>query len=285
MGIILPDSYNFYYQEMLSAILSTYDTYGYKFMVFSSDGVPEHEQRYIQELLAYKVEGLLIFSHTLSSEYLASLPVPIVGVEREDAHISSVNCDNYMGAVQAVSLLAKHNCEIFIHVNTPTAVTVPGYQRINGFLDFCEEHHLKYEIHVTDPGHRAEDMRKYLSAMLETLESVYPDKKKGIFFSNDNAANEFLKLLIRKYHVLPKDYCFLGFDGSDLASEAVYSISSIGQQIEKTAHEALTLLFSLIKQNKEEGTVPPPVHKVVTPILMRRETTEYYSTSEEGSPS
>ncbi|MBQ1310966.1 MAG: LacI family DNA-binding transcriptional regulator [Blautia sp.] len=277
VGILMPSSRNFYYQEILSEILSTYDTYGYKFMVFTSDGNAETETRYIQELLAYKVEGLMIFSHTLPSSYLAKLPVPSVGVEREDEFISSVNCDNYMGAVQAVSLLARHNCDIFIHVNTPTPTSTPAFQRITGFQDFCQEHHLKYEVQMRDMGARSENMRVQLSSLLENLERVYPDQKIGIFFSSDNTANEFLKLLIRKYHTLPDRYRLVGFDGSYLGQQAVYSISSIGQQIEKTAHEALRLLIHMIRDTRETGSVPAPVHKVIPPVLLRRETTELYN--------
>lgn len=277
VGIIMPDSYNSYYQEMLSMILSTYDTYGYKFMVFTSDGNAENEMRYIQELLAYKVEGLIIFSHTLPSSYLAELPVPVIAVEREDKHISSINCDNYMGAVQAASLLTKHGCDILIHVNTPTSKAVPGYQRITGFRDFCEEHHLRYEILIKDMGSKQEAARAQLSALLQTLETVYPNEKKGIFFSNDTSANDFLKILIRKYNTLPDHYRIVGFDGSFLASEAIYSISSIGQQIDKTAHEVLKTLIRQIKAFQDTGTKPEPVHKVITPILLRRETTEYYN--------
>ena len=281
VGIIIPQSYNSYYQEMLNNILSTYDTYGYKFMVFASDEDPDKEIRYIQELMAYKMEGLIILSHAIPSERLADLPVPVVGIEREDAYISSVNCDNYMGAVQAASLLAKHNCDILIHVNTPTSKQVPGYKRMSGFQDFCEEHHLRYEILVKDMGTRQENIRLQLSALLQNLETLYPNEKKGIFFSNDSAANEFLKLLIRKYRTMPSNYRIIGFDGSQISAEAIFSISSIGQQISVTAREALDMLSSLIASFREKGVVPSPVHKVITPVLLRRETTEYYP---EGEP-
>ena len=67
------------------------------------------EQQYIQELLAYKIEGLIVLSHTISSQELASYNIPTVTIEREDQYACSVNTDNYMGAVQATSLLFKNN--------------------------------------------------------------------------------------------------------------------------------------------------------------------------------
>ena len=95
----------------LHQILKTYDTYGYKFLVFTGNDHEATERKYIQELLSYKIEGMIILSHTIPSRELASYNLPIVTIEREDQFVSSVNTDNYMGAVQATSLLAKTRSE------------------------------------------------------------------------------------------------------------------------------------------------------------------------------
>ena len=73
VGILIPNLYLHYYSEMLNQILATYETYGYKFLVFIGHENAETERQYIQELLAYKIEGLIVLSHTLSSRELADL--------------------------------------------------------------------------------------------------------------------------------------------------------------------------------------------------------------------
>ena len=152
VGVIIPNLFLHYYSEMLDRILSTYETFGYKFLVFLSNGDADTERQYIQELLAYKIEGLIILSHAIPSMELANLHIPIVAIEREDAHISSINTDNYMGAIQATSLLYRHNCEVLFHINNPTAKSIPAYGRIEGFEDFCREaekiHSLCRTYHV-----------------------------------------------------------------------------------------------------------------------------------------
>ena len=65
VGILLPNLFLHYYSEMLNQILSTYETFGYKFLVFTSNGSEETERKYLQELLAYKIEGLIVLSHTI----------------------------------------------------------------------------------------------------------------------------------------------------------------------------------------------------------------------------
>ena len=103
IGVIIPNLYMHYYSEMLNQILATYEKYGYKFLVFAGNSKKDVERKYIEELMAYNIEGMIILSPTIPSEELAAYGVPVVGIEREDKYISSVNTDNYMGGVQAAS--------------------------------------------------------------------------------------------------------------------------------------------------------------------------------------
>ena len=146
VGIIIPNLYLHYYSEMLNQILSSYSDYHYKFLVFVNSDKKELEQQYLDELMAYKIEGLIVLSHTFSSEELASYHIPVVAIEREAEHICSVNTDNYMGAVQAASLLIHNNCDILIHINVPVPEKVPAFRRIQGFEDTCKEQNIPYKL-------------------------------------------------------------------------------------------------------------------------------------------
>ena len=280
IGIIIPHLRNHYYSEMLNQILLTYEQFGYKFLVFIGNGQEETERQYIRELLAYKIEGLIILSHTIPSKELAELQLPIVTIEREDQYVCSVNTDNYMGGIQATSLLAKHDCDILIHINAPTAPEIPAYGRIRGFLDVCEEKHLNHRIIYKTIGNTYELMQKDLGEILEELEESYPGQKKGIFISNDTHANALLNLLFQKYGTLPEDYLIIGFDNSPISTESVLPISTVGQQIDKIALEAVSLLVDQMNERKKRRPVLPeePIHRVITPILLRRETTERSNT-------
>lgn len=276
VGIIVPDLYYHFYSEMLARILSTYEEFGYKFLVFIGNKKEETERSYIQELLAYKIEGLIIMSHTIPSEELAKLPIPIVTIEREDKYVCSVNTDNYMGGYQAAGLLARHNCDILLHINSPYNEAIPANDRIRGFTDFCTEHELRNELILREFGHSHEEAKAQLVDILAQLETTYAGQKKGIFISSDTLANILLNLLFRKYGRLPDDYLLVGYDNSLISREAVISISTIGQQIEKLAHEAVSLLVEQMEERKKRRPVmlEEPIHKIITPVLYRRETTE-----------
>ena len=236
IGIVIPFLHNHYHLEMLTQILLTYEQFGYKFLVFIGNGDKATERQYIDELLAYKIEGLIILSFTLPSRELADLQIPIVTIEREDKYVSSVNTDNYMGGIQATSLLAKHNCDILIHLNAHISHDIPAYRRIQGFLDLCEERNLNHRVIYKDIGTEYEVMKKNMEAILDEIETEYSGMKKGIFVSNDTNANVLLNLLIRNYGRLPDDYYIVGFDDSPISREAVLPISTVGQQIDKIAY-------------------------------------------------
>lgn len=276
VGIIIPNLFHRYYSEVLDQILSTYETFGYKFLVFIGNENEETERRYIQELLAYKIEGLIILSHTLPSEELAKLQVPIVAIEREDKYVCSVNTDNYLGAIQASGLLAEHKCDILIHINTPTPDNIPAYGRIQGFRDFCEENQLENRIIIQEMGSTHESAENHLRNVLNQLETEYSEKKKGIFVSSDTYANVLLNLIVRKYGTLPDDYQIIAFDNSPVSREAIIPISTIGQQTDKLAYEAVSLLVKQMDERKKRKPEPlkEPIHKMIPPILIQRETTE-----------
>lgn len=275
IGIMLPNLFNHYYSAMLNELLSTYETFGYKFLVFAGNENEAEERRYIQELLAYKIEGLIILSHTIPSKELERLQLPVVAIEREDQFISSVNTDNYAGGVQAVELLADCHCDIYIHINSPVSPDIPAYGRLQGFLDTCSKKQLNHQVIYQEPFTHYETLQNGLRHILSQLEETYAGQKKGLFVSNDTYANILINLLVKKYGRLPDDFLIVGFDDSPIAAESVIPISTVGQQIGQIAKEAVSLLVQQINERKKKtpDVCDTPTHKVVAPILIERETT------------
>ena len=94
--------------------------------------------------------------------------------------------------------------------------------------------------------------------------------------ANDTHANSMLNIIFRKHGKLPGDYRMIGFDDSPIASQAIIPISTIGQQIDKLAFTAMELLVEEMNERKKRRPKPKTglIHKNITPILLRRETTD-----------
>lgn len=275
VGVIIPNLYMHYYSDILNRLISTYEKYGYKFIVFTGNENPDAERKCISELLAYNIEGLIMLSHTIPSEELKSYNIPVVAIEREDKYVCSVNTDNYMGGVQAASLLVKSGCDIILHVNGDLPEDIPAYGRIKGFREFCESNNIEHRIILTDLGNNFEENRDRILRFFNELEKNYPDKNVGIFMPNDTHADILLNIIFRKYGRLPKKYCIIGFDNSPISREAIIPISTIGQQVEAMADAAMELLTMQINERRKRKPtqISEPIHKIITPVLIKRETT------------
>lgn len=276
VGIIIPNLYFHYYSEMLNKILASYEEYNYKFLVFIGNHKKEVERKYIQELLAYKIEGLIVLSNTISSEELKSYNIPVVTIEREAKYVCSVDTDNYTGAAEATDLLIKNNCDVLIHINNIFPDYVPSYDRIRAFVDVCDNNNSKYELIRENFGYNYESVFAKMQNIFNEIDEKYLGQKKGIFLSNDTYANIFLNLVIQKYGNLPEHYRIVGFDNSPIASEAVVPITTIAQQIDKIANTAMDLLVLQMNEMKKRKPIPlkEPIHKQIAPVLIKRNTTD-----------
>ena len=178
--------------------------------------------------------------------------------------------------MQAATILAKSGCDILIHANADFPSNIPAYGRIQGFQDFCKANGFKHRILIRDFGASFEENNVEIAKLLQEIEEAYSEKKVGIFMPNDTHANILLNCMIRKYGMLPERYKIVGFDNSPVSREAVIPITTVGQQIDKIAQEAVELLSQQINERKKRRPKPlsAPIHKVLTPVLIRRETTK-----------
>lgn len=135
---------------------------------------------------------------------------------------------------------------------------------------------IRHEMILKEMENTYESTSRYLSDVLENIAAKYQGLKKGLFVSNDTHANVLVNLLVRRHGKLPDDFLLVGFDNSPISREAVIPISTVGQQVDKIASEAVSLLVEQMNERKKRRPIPleAPIHKVIPPILFRRETTE-----------
>lgn len=275
IGIIVPNFFYQFYSHFLNHILNTYEQYGYKFITFLGNSDCEAEKKCISELLSYKIIGLIELSHNLSSEYLSNLGIPVVSIEREDQYLSSVNTNNLLGAKMAVDLLQQNKCDIYIHINDKVSPMVPSYGRIQGFIDSCKSKNLDYQVILnTFPDDYTQIYKMFYTIYIE-LKEKYPNKRKGLFFCNDTYANIFVNILVSNGENIPDDYQIIGFDNSPNAAQAIIPITTISQNINMMAQNAIEQLTQQIKaQNSDCVSSKNSInHIIVPPTLIKRNTT------------
>ncbi|NLO85064.1 MAG: LacI family transcriptional regulator [Clostridiales bacterium] len=274
LGIIVPNFYFQFYSVMINRIINTYQQYGYKFIVFVSNDDEKIERKCIRELMAYKIEGLINFSHALSSSELTELRVPVILVERENQHLSSCCTNNYVGARLATKKLIADKCDIILHLNDQKSPLSPTYQRITGFEETCQENNRQYEIIYREFPLVFQEMMNITSDTLTYVFDKYPDGKKGIFCANDNIASSLLNSAFRKNISIPDELEIIGFDNSPLTEEGIITISTVAQDTKALAQNIMEMMIRKIALYNTPNFQSDIIeHIIINPSFIGRQTT------------
>ena len=106
-----------------------------------------------------------------------------------------------------------------------------------GFIDYCNNHGLKFEIVEIDS--RKKD-KKVIDSLIQKIKSA--DTSYGIFAHTDELAlvltEEFQEAGIK----IPEQVQIIGFDGWQLTADTQLTVSSIRQNVEEIAKEAVDQL-------------------------------------------
>ena len=276
IGMITPNFFYNFYTALIDSFIRTYPKSPYKFLVFTSDNSAEMERSFLTELLSYRIEGLIILSHTLHSEELCQYPFPVIGIERESGYISSVDTDNVSGTRQAVRRLLQDGCEALIHINTNTSPALPAYARIKVFEQVASQTGIPHQCFII-PEYIHTDVQKlyeYFSKICQTLHKEYPHKRIGAFVCNDTMAHLFLNSALTNGFLVPQQLEIIGFDNSPVSEQAILPITTVGQNVNRIVSQTVRLLDQQLEENKKmtwDGNLQK--HLVIKPKLLLRKTT------------
>lgn len=274
LGIITPTFFYNFYSYLVSSFLNVSEESGYKFLLYIGNGSQKSERQCINDLLSYRIEGLIVLSHPLLSKELRDYNLPIVSIEREAAFISSVDTDNYFGAKKAVEQLIVDQCDAIVHINSPTKPDIPAYQRIQAFYDVCKKYKLPNKVYYRDIIANTQKLYLVLDEVCEEISKDFPDKRVGIFATNDTVANILVNCLLRRGIKIPEQYEVIGFDNSPICEESILPITTVAQNAPKIVSNCIDLLQQQINsQKKDPDTLPDPKHIVIKPKLILRSTT------------
>lgn len=262
VGVIFPHLHLSFYTELLNQLIKFSKEKGYNLIIYTSNNSKDEELQLIQNLMSYRIKGLILLSHLLSAEEIEKLSVPVISIERSGGNFKQINNDNFTGGKLAASKLIQNNCEVFIHINNDFREDWPSFKRILGFeyelKDYCYERIIEKEFTDTYTPKAAATME----ALLHQIMEKYPQKKIGVFCSNDDIASLFERQCIKNNIRIPNTIELIGYDNSPVSNYAVYPITSIDQNISLMAQLAIQSLENYI-----------PCESMVPATLIEKETT------------
>lgn len=253
IGIILPSLHLSFYSEFLYSTINYCKEKDYNVIVYTSDSSAEEEKHLINSLLSYRIRGLILLSHMLSPTEIEELTLPVITIERTGGNYKQINSDNFTGGRLAAELLIKNGCDVFIHINNGLHIDWPSYKRILGFELLLQN--LTYEKFIEDAlTNTLSDIAfEKMTEIFNSITTSYPNKKIGIFCSNDNIANLLQKVCLVNHVNIPEQIEIIGYDNAPISDISPMPITSISQNINLMTKIAVD---SIDNYNRIESIIP-----------------------------
>ena len=212
LGVIVPDISNPFFPMLVRGAEDTAQKRGYSIVLCNSDGLLEKEERYIDLLVAKRVDGILLTKSPgeLSPQtigLLSSMKVPTVLMMRtypsltDDAVIS----DDLQGSFDAVSHLARIGHRSLAMVSGPLSVS-DGRARLQGFKKALKAGKLKFNTKLVFEGDDRVDSGRRAGL------SLLPHRPDAVFVTNFLMTVGFLQAAQEMGMRCPEDFGLITLD-------------------------------------------------------------------------
>jgi LacI family transcriptional regulator len=274
-GLVVPDLVHPFFGQVAKAISSVLRKKGYSLVLSSSEDDPELEQQEIDQLLARRVDVLIVASTQSTVETFRKLEeqkVPYVLLDRRFDGLAAnfVGVDDEAVGALATTHLVEVGCRRIAHLGGPGVSTALG--RAGGFRLALRANHLasppEYVL-MREHGDDAGEASGY-DAMKRLLElKRRPD---GVFCYNDPTAMGAMKAVLEAGLRIPEDVAIAGCGNVAYADFLRVPLTSVDQQCEaigeRTARMALGILESGAQAKHKTVLLEPKL--VVRASTMRR---------------
>lgn len=269
VGVIVPTLLHPFFAEVLEALSSTMKQDGYAVIISSSMEDPAIEEAAIEQLLAHRLDGLIIASCSSSPAKFQQLQehgIPFVLIDRffPGFRANFVGVDDLAVGRMATEHLIAMGCRRIAHIRGLKFTT--GVRRFEGYKSALKQHGLKFDPELVSPYMTADgrDWQQSFTAMRNLLAGKRPD---GVFCYNDPIAIAAIDVVLEAGLRIPRDIAFAGCDNLHYDSSLKAPLTSIDHHSGLIGVRAAKMLLRLLS-DKSSKTIR---QVVLQPSLVIRE--------------
>ena len=273
VGLVVPDLLHPFFAEIAKSLSEALRMSGYYLIVSSSDEDPDLEEQEINQLLARRLDTLIIASCRSTVELFFRIEkqkTPYVLIDRILPGLSA----NFVGVDdEAVGMLAtKHlidiGCKRIAHIRGPE--TTPSIRRVEGYKRALAQSGLKVneDYIIAEPKGDVETRQRGAEAMRRLLNlKAKPD---GVFCFNDPLAMGAMNYALDQGIKIPEDIAIIGCGNLHYDDALSVPLSSINQHSRQIGQEAARIALGILNSK-----VPPtPECVILQPQLIARRSTQ-----------
>ena len=272
IGLIVPDLVHPFFGQIAKALSNVLRGKGYSLVLSSSEDDPELEQQEIDQLLARRVDVLVVASAQRDFESfrrMAEQKTPFVLIDRKfeglPAHFVGVD-DVEVGRI-ATQHLIDVGCGRIAHIGGPDVSTAAG--RLRGYREVLKSAGIKERpefILMREHGDDAGAASGY--AAMKALLEVKP-RPDGLFCYNDPTAMGAMKAAMEAGLNVPNDLAIVGCGDVTYADFMRVPLTSVDQHSQEIGVRAAKVALSI-----RESAPARPKQVILKPTLVERASTQ-----------
>jgi LacI family transcriptional regulator len=254
IGLIVPDLVHPFFAQVAKGISAKLRSADYSLIISSSEDNPTMEGREINQMLARRVDALILASAQSSADSLRKIEdsgIPCVLLDRKIKGLkaSFVGIDDVMAGTMATTHLLDIGCKVVAHIagsNVSTALDrQAGYSAtLAGRGLTLPSEYIVRRGHGDDSGDEAGFV-----AMKQLL-SLNP-RPDGVFCCNDPIAMGAMRAILEAGLRIPGDVAVVGCGNVHYADFLRVPLTSVDQDSNSLGTSAAKLALSLIKRKIE----------------------------------
>ena len=263
VGALLQDVGNNFSASVLRALENRLRVRGIAVLAASLDEEPDRERDLVHDLVARRVDGLVLMPASVSQEYLVSerrAGLPTVFVDRRPRGVDadSVTVDNHLGAQLATRHLIAYGHRRIAFISDLMAIDT-AEQRLRGFTQSMHDAGLGDLNELVRLDVRSAHAAQAALMQLLTL----PDPPTAVFAGRNDLSIGAVRAL--RALGLSHRVALVGFDDFPLADVLEPALTVVRQDLTRVGNEVGRLLF-----NRLDGDTSGAVHVVLAPSLVVR---------------
>ncbi len=273
IGLVVPDLLHPFFAEIAKALSASIRNEGYSLLISSSEEDAELEAREVRQLLARKIDAIIMASSANNGERFVSLrenkqPVLLIDRNFGNAADTFVGVDDRESGFLATEHLIQIGCRRVAHISGRDNST--GLQRIEGFREALASRGMAYR--ADSIIHRTSVDTNSIQQGAEAAQILIERKNRpdGIFCYNDPLAIGAMQTILSAGLRIPEDIALIGCGNLHYDKSLKVPLSSIDQQTTAIGETAGRIALEMIK---EKGNRPAE-SVVLKPSLVVRASSE-----------
>lgn len=244
VGVILADSANPFYAEVLKGIEAASRKYGYQIILMNTERVYENEEIAIKTLLQRRVDGLLIAPVQDRAEDIkrlnekVNIPFVIVGRHFEDIKVDEIYNDEIKGGYIATKYLIDLGRKNILMING-SMFKSPAKMRYEGYKKALNEVGLIDNMVISDID---------INGGYEAVKKILKEGQKvdALFCYNDLVAIGAIKALKEEGIKIPEDAAVIGYDDIYFSSFVCPTLTTVRIKKFELGYESFKMLHNRI---------------------------------------